>query len=177
MPGPTFIRGDEIDLHVVDEEDLPFLHRIVNDPDVWHQLGAATPATMADEEEFLEHGVNADDQEHLLIVPEDEPVGIIGLNRINPMWGTAELGYFIDPAHHGRGYGTEAVGLITEYAFDHRRLSKLTAWVLVDNPASARVLEKNGYEEEGQLTNQAFVHGERVDIRIFGQEASAAPSQ
>ena len=168
MPGPVFLRGDSIDLHVVDEADLPFLQRLVNDPDVWYSLGRGSPVTSQDEQEFYEQAVHADDQEHLVMVADDDPVGIIGLHRINPTWGTAELGYFVDPDHHDQGYATEAVGLLTDYAFDHRRLAKLTAWTLADNHASARVLEKNGYEEEGILVDQAFVDGRRIDIRSFG---------
>ena len=50
MPGPVFLRGDRVDLHVIKEADLPFLQRLVNDPRVWRSLFQVTPKRMADEE-------------------------------------------------------------------------------------------------------------------------------
>ena len=173
MPGPVFIRGEQVDLHPVDEEDLPFLQRIINDPEVWLTLARATPATMLDEDAFYEETVQSTNNEHLIIAVEGEPVGIIGLNDINSTWGTGELGYFLATSYHGKGYGTEAVELITEWAFDHLRLEKLIASVLSENEASAAVLEKNGFQEEGRLTEYAFVDGERLDLLLFGRRADS----
>jgi len=52
------------------------------------------------------------------------------------------------------------VALLTEYAFDERRLEKLAATVYEHNPASMRVLEKAGWHEEAVLEREAFVGGE-----------------
>jgi len=168
MPGPRYLQGDRIDLHVVEEPDLEFLHGVVNDPRVWPTLQLSQPQTMADEQGFYEHVVNADDETHLLICHERAPVGIIGLNDIDPTWGVAELGYYIEPDSHGHGYATEAVGLLSDYAFDQQRLEKLEADALASNEGSHRVLEKNGFVEEGRFRKQAFIDGQRVDVVRYG---------
>ena len=168
MPGPAFLRGERVDLHVIDEDDLPFLQRLINDPRVWRSLFAADPKTMDDERTFYEQVVNADDQVHLLICDDAEPVGIVGLSSISPNWGIGEVGYYVDPDAEGRGYATAAVGLVTAYAFDQRRLAKCYAEALASNPASRRVLEKNGFVEEGRFREHAFVDGERVDVLRYG---------
>lgn len=49
MPGPVYLRGDTVDLHVIEEDDLEHLQRLINDPDVWGSLFQATPKTLADE--------------------------------------------------------------------------------------------------------------------------------
>ena len=43
MPGPVFLRGDRIDLHVIEEADLPFLQRLLDDPRVWRSLFVRHP--------------------------------------------------------------------------------------------------------------------------------------
>jgi RimJ/RimL family protein N-acetyltransferase len=172
MPGPAFLRGDSVDLHTVEEDDLPFLHRLVNDPRVWRSLFNADPQTMADEQAFYENVVTADGEVHLLICADGDPVGIIGLNGIDPSWGIAEVGYYVDPDAHGQGYATAAVGLLTDYAFDQRRLEKLKADALATNEASQRVLEKNGFVEEGRFREHGYVDGERVDVVRYGLLAS-----
>lgn len=168
MPGPRYLHGDRVDLHVVEESDLEFLYGVVNDPRVWPTLQQSEPQTMTDERAFYEHVVNGEGETHLLICSERTPVGIVGLNGIDPTWGVAELGYYIEPDSHGHGYATEAVELMVEYAFEQRRLDKLTADALETNEGSHRVLEKNGFVEEGRFREHAFVDGERVDVVRYG---------
>lgn len=158
-----------MDLHVVEEDDLEFLQRLINDPAVWGSLFQVTPKTMVDEQAYYEDVVSGDNGEtHLLICTDGEPVGTIGLADVEPNWGIAELGYFVDPGASGRGYATEAAELLVEYGFEHRRLEKLYAHVLASNRASQRVLEKNGFVEEGQFRREAFVGGEREDVFRYG---------
>ena len=168
MPGPRYLRGEKVDLHVIEEADLEFLHGVVNDPRVWPSLQQSEPLTMEDEREFYENVVNADGETHLLICHERTPVGIVGLNDVDPTWGVAEIGYYVEPDSHGHGYATEAVGLLVDYAFDQRRLDKLKANAIATNEGSQRVLEKNGFVEEGRFREHAFVDGERVDVVRYG---------
>lgn len=168
MPGPRYLRGDGVDLHVIEEDDLEFLCGVVNDPGVWPTLQQSEPQTMADEREFYEHVVTADGETHLLVCQERTPVGIVGLNGIDQNWGVAELGYYVEPDAQGRGYATAAVELVVDYAFDQRRIEKLHANTLATNEGSQRVLEKNGFVEEGRFREHAFVDGDRVDVVRYG---------
>lgn len=168
MPGPAYLRGESVDLHVIAEEDLAFLADLINDPRVWRSLFQADPKTMADEEAFYENVVNADGEVHLLVCDDETPVGTVGLSGIEPNWGIGEVGYYVDPDAQGRGYATEAVGLLVAYAFEQRRLAKLYANSLARNEASCRVLEKNGFREEGRFREHAYVDGERVDVLRYG---------
>jgi len=43
MPGPVFASGDRVALHTVEEEDLPFLQRWRNHPDVRTPLTDTDP--------------------------------------------------------------------------------------------------------------------------------------
>jgi RimJ/RimL family protein N-acetyltransferase len=168
MPGPPYLRGEKVDLHVIEESDLEFLYGVVNDPRVWPSLQQSEPLTMADEREFYEGVVNADGETHLLICHDRTPVGIVGLNGVDPNWGVAELGYYVEPDSQGHGYATEAVDLLVDYAFDQRRLAKLEADALASNEGSQAVLEKNGFVEEGRFRGHAHVDGERVDVLRYG---------
>ena len=172
MPGPVFLRGDRVGLHPVEEADLPFLAEVMNDPNVWRTLGSRTPRNQEQEREWLE-GLADRDGVVLLVAVDGEPVGSVGYGDVNPDWGTAEVGYALHPDHWGNGYATEAVTLLTRYAFEERRLAKLTAGVYEHNPASMRVLEKAGWHEEAVLECEAFVGGERVDLLRFAAHADS----
>ncbi|WP_255198314.1 GNAT family N-acetyltransferase [Halorarius litoreus] len=166
MPGPVFLAGETVDLHPIEEEDLPFVQRLINDERVRTTLAAYAPKNRLQEQAWLES--HDDDNVRLLVCVDGDLVGTIGLKPPNEVWGTVEIGYMIDPDRWGNGYATEAVRLACGYAFRERRLNKVYATVYAVNPASARVLEKVGFQQEGTLRQHAFVDGEYVDIHYYG---------
>jgi ribosomal-protein-alanine N-acetyltransferase len=79
----------------------------------------------------------------------------------------AYLGYGIDIARGGRGYATQAVTLAVRVAFDDLGLHRVQAAVVPENKASARVLEKCGFREEGLARRYLFLDGQWKDHRMF----------
>jgi RimJ/RimL family protein N-acetyltransferase len=167
MPGPVFLEGEGVTLHPMDEEDVDFLTKTINDPDVWGSLAHYAPITEHEEREFVQ-SVGEENGVHLVICADGEPVGTVGLNDINDVWGVAELGYLIAPDAWGNGYATDASRRLVRYAFEDRRLNKVKANAYETNPASQRVLEKVGFEQEGLFRNHAYVRGEYVDVHRYG---------
>jgi hypothetical protein len=51
--------------------------------------------------------------------------------------------------------------------FDHLHLHRLEAQLAAPNLASARALEKLGFQEEGRLRERQYVHHQFVDERMF----------
>ncbi|WP_246998358.1 GNAT family N-acetyltransferase [Halosolutus gelatinilyticus] len=168
MPGPVFLGSDEVALRTIEEEDLEFLQMQVNDPAVWRPIGGSRPINADQEREFYEDVVCGDDGVHLLIAVDETPVGTIGLRDIDQETGNAELGYWVAPEHHGRGYGTEATRLTVEYAFQQLRLHRVDARVFEFNEPSRRLLESVGFCREGVLRDAEFIDGEYRDVYWYG---------
>ena len=57
------------------------------------------------------------------------------------------------------GYGTEAMRLLLDYAFNHKNLRRIEALVLEDNIASQKMHEKLGYKREGLLRESVYKDG------------------
>ncbi|HSW37633.1 MAG TPA: GNAT family N-acetyltransferase [Candidatus Saccharimonadales bacterium] len=70
---------------------------------------------------------------------------VIGNTHV-PSADKKEIGFFIDKSRYGRGYATEGVRAITEFAFNVLGVEVVTALVKETNPASARVLQKASFE-------------------------------
>lgn len=64
--------------------------------------------------------------------------------------GTAEIGYWLGRAYWGQGFATEAARALVRHAFRTGALERLTCGHFLDNPASARVIEKLGFEPDGE---------------------------
>jgi [ribosomal protein S5]-alanine N-acetyltransferase len=92
-------------------------------------------------------------------------IGNIKIGPVNQFHKFADISYFIgDRDAWGRGYGTQAVKLLTEYSFNYLGLESILAGVYQSNIASQRVLEKAGYSLQGRICNQLFnSNGDRED--------------
>ena len=104
------------------------------------------------------------------IVVDGKPAGSVGIHENGDVLRrTYELGYWLGETYWGRGITTEAVGLATAYAFEVLPAIRLEAHVYARNPASVRVLEKNGYTCEGRLRKRVFKAGEVLDEFIYAR--------
>jgi RimJ/RimL family protein N-acetyltransferase len=99
----------------------------------------------------------------------DELVGDVGI-KVDDEPGVVLVGYTISPAHQGRGYATEAVQALVEYAFETLGAEVVRAYAEASNTASLRVAEKVGMpvverfeEREGQTVWRVVrMEGRRV---------------
>jgi len=167
MPGGVYIDGEEVALATIEEADLPFLRDTINDPAVRAGLLYRPPLNLAQECEYFEDVVSGDDSVNLLVRVDGEPAGTIGLEAIDDVNGTAEIGLFLAEPHWGCGVGTEAARLLTDFAFRERRLHRVYARVRTDNEASARIWEKLGYRHEATHRRAVFHEGEHVDVELY----------
>jgi [ribosomal protein S5]-alanine N-acetyltransferase len=69
----------------------------------------------------------------------------------------------------GRGIMTEAVTAVTDFCFDNFPLRRISAEVFSSNPASARVLEKVGFDLEGRLKNHVMKEGKLLDSLLYAR--------
>jgi len=82
---------------------------------------------------------------------EDRFIGRCGYEEWLRRARVTEIGYWLSRSHWGQGIMTEAIAAILRYGFDVIGLQEVSAWVMDDNPASVRVLEKNGFVYDRRL--------------------------
>ncbi|MBS44842.1 MAG: GNAT family N-acetyltransferase [Nocardioides sp.] len=114
-----------------------------------------------DAEAFAAHFAEPDRLATTLVVERlDDGAGVGDLMlRVGDSWsqaevregavGTeAEVGYVLDPAHQGHGYGTEAVRALVGHAFGVLGVRWVVAACFADNEASWRLMERLGMRRE-----------------------------
>ncbi|MBX9576756.1 MAG: GNAT family N-acetyltransferase [Caulobacteraceae bacterium] len=110
----------------------------------------------------------------MFVFSGDRLVGAITLSNVRR--GVAEtgtLGYWIGQAFAGRGLATAAVRAMVDFAFTDLGLHRVEAACVPSNHASRRVLEKAGFEHEGQARAYLKINGEWADHLLFGRVRDA----
>lgn len=95
-------------------------------------------------------------------------VGHISLYSIKRLpFSSGFIGYSIDERHTGKGIGSEAVRLVTAFAFDRVALHRVEAYVSPRNKGSITVLERSGYQLEGLLRQILYINGVWEDHYMY----------
>lgn len=147
--------------------------RAANYINVWRNLGHGFPHpyTPQDAATWIEscHSLPSDEL-RLTIDIDGAASGGIALHR-RWIWSpyTFEIGYWLAEPLWGRGIITEAAGLITQFGFDEWGATRIQAFVFDWNPASARVLEKNGFVLEGRLRGAVHKDGRTGDCLAYSR--------
>lgn len=153
-------------LRPFDDTDLPALLKYADNPNVARYLRERFPQpyTAAAGRAWIANTKRQDPPVTFCIATDDELIGGIGIELQTDVYRrSGELGYWLAEPFWGRGIVTAAANAVVEYGFTRLDLVRIFAGVFATNPASARVLEKVGFELEGRSRHAVFKHGELID--------------
>lgn len=93
--------------------------------------------------------------------------GVIEIRAIEPVHCQAELSFWLAADLWGQGYMSEALQPILRYSFEDLALNRLYAYHMARNPGSGRVLQKNGFGQEGLLRQRVWKAGVFEDVKLW----------
>lgn len=150
--------------------DRDAIVRHANNRNVWINLRDRFPYpyTINDARNWLECVVGHQPETNFAIDVAGEAVGGIGfILQPDVARRSAEIGYWLGEEFWGRGIATNAVIAVTDHAFANHDLCRIYAHVFDWNRASARVLEKAGYEFEGRMKKSVTKDGQTIDQLMY----------
>jgi RimJ/RimL family protein N-acetyltransferase len=170
----NIVVNDQIHLSDLRLSDKEALVQHLNDRDIYDRtLRIPYPYTEAHADEWFvrvgEIAEQAGCQVHFAIRGADEAlIGACGFEGVKVGKShKAEVGYWLAKPFWGRGIMTAVVKHLCRHAFEEFGLAKITAHVFAGNAASARVLEKCGFQQEGFLRKHHMKDGRLHDARLF----------
>ena len=99
---------------------------------------------------------------------EQKFAGVISLHTINIKNHTAEIGYWMEKSMRGKGIGTVAAKMITDYGFRSLGFRRIDGLADVENAASQKLLTSAGFQKEGILRNKVTRDdGRQIDMALF----------
>lgn len=106
---------------------------------------------------------------------DNELIGNCGIRRKPGNEWEADIGYELAPKWWGRGYAIEAARAMVDFGFVELRLRRISSWCIADNVASARVLDRLGFTQEGRLRRNEFFKGRWWDTLLYALLAEEWP--
>jgi len=153
------------------ERHLPAFEGMLDDPDVQRFTRLPVPAPPGFPRTWLaryEQGRRDGTSEAFAVEDEaGEFLGCVMAFGIEDDARTGELGYLVAAGARGRGVGTAALRLLTEWGFTERGLVRLELMISVGNQASKIVAERAGYVREGVLRSLYVKEGVREDHELW----------
>ena len=95
-------------------------------------------------------------------------VGTVHLKEINRTNNNAQIGYWLDESHQGKGIVTKSVAALIEYAFNTLKLHRLEIRCATENPKSCAIPERLGFTREGVLRQAGKLADGYVDLVVYG---------
>ena len=129
----SFLMNERIYLRAVEPEDMDIMYEMENDPSMWDISN-----------------LRKSDQCIL---------GTIDITDFVPLHSRGEVGIAVHKDYRQRGYATDALKLLCEYAFDFLSLSQLYAHVMTDNEVCVKLFTSCGFVQCGLLKNWLQVEG------------------
>ncbi|MFX1357151.1 MAG: GNAT family N-acetyltransferase [Promethearchaeota archaeon] len=167
----VFIQGKRIDLLVKKIENIKIYHKWVNNPIVRKYLSVEIPLSLEEikKEWFPDYKDDKNIWFEIWHKLDQIPIGMIGLFKINYVYRTAEIGIFIGETNYWKKqFGTEAVSMIIDYAFNTLNIRKFVVAVNETNIQSLKMFEKIGFVEEGHLKDMEFINGKSTALKWLG---------
>ena len=167
------LEADGLRLRPWREADVPRIVGACSDAESQHWLGQLpAPYDEGSARQWLsdsaERLARADAMNWAVVDPSDDDAVLASVGWFNRTPGVeCEVGYWTHPDARGRGVATRAMAVVVRHAVEELGVQRVTAFAAVDNVASRRVIEANGFTRYGVERLGAWVRDARADMALY----------
>ncbi|MFL0095950.1 GNAT family N-acetyltransferase [Tenacibaculum maritimum] len=166
------LQGKYIHLRALEPEDLAFLFEIENNEVFWEVSHTIAPFSKFLLKQYLENAhLDIYEAKQLRLIIENKasktPIGMVDLFDFNPQHKRAGIGILIHPLFQKKGFASEALSVLIQYAFKYLHLHQLYANITSDNTNSFNLFTKHNFKKIGIKKDWIFSNGTFKDEILF----------
>lgn len=167
------IHGKNVVLRAISMKDANLLMELINDAETEKMLGGSSfPVSLEGQEKWISAQTGRIDVLRCIVAlkENEEGIGTVILSDIDTKNGVAQVHIKMDKQRgRGKGYGSDALNAIANYAFDEMRLNCIYADVLEYNTVSQKLFEKCGFHRDGVLRSRVFKGGRYINVVSYSR--------
>ncbi len=145
--------GKNINLRPLEPEDIDFLFSTENNESFWEVSNTQTPYSKYILQKYIENShqdiYEAKQYRFVICDIKNQPVGMIDLFDFNPQHQRVGIGILITSKNQTKGYGSEALEMVLDYAFIYLNVHQIFANITSDNLKSISLFEKCNFKKAG----------------------------
>jgi RimJ/RimL family protein N-acetyltransferase len=164
----TILETERLTLRKLTVDDAPFMLDLLNQPSFIQFIGDRGVRTLDDARDFItKRYIEAYERLgfgiYLTLLKENQtPIGICGLVKRDGL-DDVDVGYAFLPQHWSKGYASESVSAVLDYARDTLGIRRVLGITTSDNTGSIRVLVKAGLKFERMVK----LPGDEAELKLF----------
>lgn len=170
--------GEKVCLRAYKEEDIKLAAEFMNDKELQRFLNPRIPLPISvwQEEEWIKaQKINENGTSNFAIedIKTKQYIGGCGINEVNWLVRTADVGIWVCKECWGKGYGTDAMKVLLKFIFENMNMNKVKLSTFSFNERAKKSYEKCGFKVEGILKDEVFKDGKYYDeilMAIFKDE-------
>lgn len=173
LPAHPQLEADRLTIRLVEPSDLTALLDINSNDEITRYLPYDSWKDIADAQAWYGRAsarLAANEAGQFVVVHRQtrRVIGSCLLFRFEALSGRAEVGYVLAREYWGAGYMLEAMRAFVAFAFEQVGLRRLEAEIDPRNIASAKLLQRLGFVNEGLLRQRWALKGEVTDSGLYG---------
>lgn len=171
------LESERLLLRELSAKDADAVHAFRSDEQVMKHIGRTRSKNVQDSLGLIERiakdrTANAGITWGIVLKESGELIGTIGFYRMKKEHFRAEIGYVMASNYWGRGLMSEAIQSVVKYGFDEMGLHSIEADTDPLNTRSMKVLQRNGFTQEGLFRESYFFDGKFFDSAIWSRLAT-----
>lgn len=166
------LKGQHIYLRALEPEDLDLIHDIENNTAFWEISDTITPFSRYVVKQYLENShkdiFEAKQLRLVICTKTNEAIGLIDLFDFDFKNRRAGVGIIInDSKNRNKGFGAEALRLLTAYSFNTLQLHQLYADIDANNSKSLNLFKSQGFTDSGLKKDWRFDGRKYYDVCLL----------
>jgi len=163
--------GENISLRALEPGDIDFLYSTENDEANWEISSTQIPFSKYILEKYIKNAhqdiYEAKQYRFVICAIDNTPIGMIDLFDFNPQHNRVGIGILITPSFQGKGYASEALELVIEYAFTFLNVHQIFANITSENKKSISLFEKFNFKQVGVKKDWIFSNSTYKDEILY----------
>jgi len=169
------LESDRLILRDLIESDLPEYHKMMSDKENMYFLDDLITNTIEESRESMLNTIKLNSMDKcrrycMTLKGDDKLIGSVGYDiyRETPVGKIANpMGWFIMPEYQNKGYMTEAVKRVLEFAFTQDNCVRVVTACYKENKPTQRVIAKAGFRKEAEKPEASWLDGKMRDRLEF----------
>ena len=160
--------GEKVYLSPISTEDMDLFMKWVNDPEIGYTTTFHPRViSLTQERDFVDSLARNGNTFSIVTIDGDRVIGNCSFFRVDDINRHAEIGIIIGERDmHGKGYGTDALGLLVKFGFENRNYNNISLHVYDFNTRGIACYEKVGFKKQG-VQREVIIRGNEKHDMLY----------